>query len=455
MSLVIGEEENEYTNSNFYNSFNNNTNDAEVIYMAGWNGNGVFSKTYSWVQDQINGIKIRADRHDQNDIDFVNGINNCLTKDGQNTPSANLPMANFRHTGVANAVARTDYLAMGQFQDNSGKYYTTTGSSNAYVLTASPVITTYTEGLSFYIKANHSNTAGATLNVNGLGTRAITKEGTTALASGDLVANNVYEVVYDGIRFQVVNFNLPLSLSATYKFNTLQAIGSGGLVFKTNSGSDSFFYGVGGSTAVEFYGDIKLNSNILDANGNIIFTITENANAVNNISVANSATTGSPSLTSVGSDTNIDFNIQPKGTGQVILKGLTFPASDGTAGQSLTTDGSGNLSFSTIVNFVKSSEITVLTGNQTYTFAHGLGVAPDDISAYLVCKTADLGYAVGDVVKITDIAESTSGSYIYSNATNVVYLQNNGIGINNHTGGRSFIDYADWKLILTATLYNT
>lgn len=82
--------------------------------MGGWSGSGTFSRTYNWTQDQSNGILVRADRHDVNDTDFVNGINNCLTKDGQNTPSADLPMAGYKHTGVANATASDQYAAFGQ-----------------------------------------------------------------------------------------------------------------------------------------------------------------------------------------------------------------------------------------------------------------------------------------------------------------------------------------------------
>ena len=47
----------------------------------------------------------------------TNGLGNCLTRDGQGQPTANLPMAGFRHPGVANGVARTDYAALGQAQD--------------------------------------------------------------------------------------------------------------------------------------------------------------------------------------------------------------------------------------------------------------------------------------------------------------------------------------------------
>lgn len=174
---------------------------------GGWNGSGTFTKSHSWVQDQANGIKIRADRHDDNDNDFLNGINDTLTKDGQNSPTTNLPMAGFHHTNVSSATARNQYLTMGQFQDQSGVAYTTTGSSNAYVLSITPAITAYADGERLRIKASFANSGAATINVNGLGAKALTKNGTTALASGDLVSGTIYDIQYDGTQFQVLNIN--------------------------------------------------------------------------------------------------------------------------------------------------------------------------------------------------------------------------------------------------------
>lgn len=80
---------------------------------------------------------------------------------------------------------------------------TTTGSSNAYVLTLTPAITAYTSGISVKIKANHSCTGASTININGLGTKAITKNGATALSSGDIASGGVYELTYDGTQFQI------------------------------------------------------------------------------------------------------------------------------------------------------------------------------------------------------------------------------------------------------------
>lgn len=173
--------------------------------MAGWNGSGTFTRTHNWQQDQANGILIRADRHDANDTDFVNGINNCITKDGQNAATADLPMATNKHTGVGNATARDQYLTMGQAQDESGKYYATTGSANAYVLSPVPAITSYTAGQSFKIVPNFANTGAATINISSVGAVALTKNGTTALESGDLDTSTIYTITYDGTQFQIEN----------------------------------------------------------------------------------------------------------------------------------------------------------------------------------------------------------------------------------------------------------
>ena len=51
---------------------------------------------------------------------------------------------------------------------------------------------------------------------------------------------------------------------------------------------------------------------------------------------------------SIVSSSNRDINITPNGTGAVVIDGLSHPTSDGSSGQFLKTDGSGNLSFGTV-----------------------------------------------------------------------------------------------------------
>lgn len=80
----------------------------------------------------------------------------------------------------------------------------TGGSSNAYTLTTGQSLSALTAGLAFRVRWNHANTNTATLNVDAIGAVAITKNGTTALASGDLPLNGYNTVIYDGTQFRVI-----------------------------------------------------------------------------------------------------------------------------------------------------------------------------------------------------------------------------------------------------------
>lgn len=170
--------------------------------MAGWDGNGVFSRTYNWVQQAANGIKILASNHDANDTDFVNGINNCLTKDGQNSATANLPMATYKHTGVGSASSLDEYAAAEQLIDNDLIYYTASGT-DTYAITPNPAISAYAAGQEFLVNFTNANTGAATLNVNSLGAIDIVDRSSNAISSGFIAAGGIYRVVYDGTNFQV------------------------------------------------------------------------------------------------------------------------------------------------------------------------------------------------------------------------------------------------------------
>lgn len=95
---------------------------------------------------------------------------------------------------------------------------TTTGSSNAYVATpADAWVTGYSSyiGRALTVIPNFSNTGAATINVSSLGTASIYKNVAgvqTALASGDITANNPIVLICDGTGFLLVN---PATTSAS------------------------------------------------------------------------------------------------------------------------------------------------------------------------------------------------------------------------------------------------
>lgn len=87
-------------------------------------------------------------------------------------------------------------------------YYADTGTANTYVITPNPAITAYSTGQTFKFKATNSNTGASTLNVNGLGAKALVKDVNVALVAGDILSGQVIEAIYDGTNFQIVpNYN--------------------------------------------------------------------------------------------------------------------------------------------------------------------------------------------------------------------------------------------------------
>ena len=91
----------------------------------------------------------------------------------------------------------------------------------------------------------------------------------------------------------------------------------------------------------------KIGTSILDTNGNQLALLTATSSAVNEFTIANAATSAGPTLSSTGDDSNIDINITPKGTGDVVLAGDTVKVGDSGAAATLTSNGSGTLTVTT------------------------------------------------------------------------------------------------------------
>jgi hypothetical protein len=137
--------------------------------------------------------------------DIGNAMTASLAYDGQTVPVANLPMGSYIHTGVGNATARTNYAAAGQVQDGTFQYLTSVTGTNTVTALAPISMTAYAAGQVFRFIVAATNTSSVTLNINSIGAKSITKNGTTALTANDILINSVVEVIYDGTQFQLVN----------------------------------------------------------------------------------------------------------------------------------------------------------------------------------------------------------------------------------------------------------
>lgn len=177
-----------------------------------WNGSGTFTRsngfntgTTVWTADKNAAVKITASRHDNHDNDLRDGINACLAKNGENAATANLPMAGFKHTNVAEASARTDYARYSQVQDGAPLWGGTSGgTANAQTLSLTPAITAYATGMAIRFIPGSANTGATTLAVNGLSTKNIYYMN-KALVGGELQASVPATLIYDGTQWQLLN----------------------------------------------------------------------------------------------------------------------------------------------------------------------------------------------------------------------------------------------------------
>ncbi len=77
--------------------------------------------------------------------------------------------------------------------------------TDSYAIAPTPAIGSYVAGQRFYFKAGTANTGPATLAVSGLAAKDIKKNATEALITGDILANQICIVIYDGTNFQLIS----------------------------------------------------------------------------------------------------------------------------------------------------------------------------------------------------------------------------------------------------------
>ena len=142
----------------------------------------------------------------------------------------------------------------------------------------------------------------------------------------------------------------------------------------------------------------KIGTSILDTNGNELALLTATSSAVNEFTIANAATGAGPTLSSTGGDSNIDINITPKGTGDVVLAGDTVKVGDSGAAATLTSNGAGTLTVTTggAADLVLSTNSGTDSGTITITDAADgdITIAPNGTGQAKAVDAADATGAI-------------------------------------------------------------
>lgn len=107
--------------------------------------------------------------------------------------------------------------------------------------------------------------------------------------------------------------------------------------------------------------------------------------------------------------------------------------------------------------FSESSEITLVQAGSV-SFTHGLGTIPLLVQAHIICKAADAGYSIGNIVLLNGSYHDTSstngerGIILFPNSTIIGgRFGNDALFMrifNKTTGTRATIVLASWKLVL-------
>jgi len=171
------------------------------------NGSGVFNINTAG-QPVVTGTVISSTAFNALTADLATGLSTCVTKDGQTNPTANLPMAGYKLTGLGTGSASTDSATLGQVQSNTVSLIGSISGTNTITGSLSPAITAYAAGQMFWFVAASANTGATTININSLGAKSITKNGTAALVANDIKSGQTVVIVYDGTQFQLTGSSL-------------------------------------------------------------------------------------------------------------------------------------------------------------------------------------------------------------------------------------------------------
>jgi hypothetical protein len=196
-----------------------------------YNGSGTFNIN-SAGQPVVTGTVITSTAFNALTSDLATGLTTAITKDGQTTPTANIPMGGFKITGLAAGTLTTDAVRLSQLQSVGTTTYITAAGTDTITGTVTPTLAAYATGQQFSFVVAATNTAAVTLNINSLGAKAVTRTGSVALVAGDMVIGQVVIVEYDGTRFQLINGNsfTNLKVSGTLGVTGVATLGTGAIL---------------------------------------------------------------------------------------------------------------------------------------------------------------------------------------------------------------------------------
>lgn len=187
----------------------------------------------------------------------------------------------------------------------------------------------------------------------------------------------------------------------------------------TTSGAQTITGAKTFSTAPKFIN----NGFIADANGNeeVIFVTT--ASAVNELTVTNAATTGTPSVAATGGDTNISLNLVSKGTGAVQANAVPLAlARLGLNAQTGTTYSLVVADLNKVVTLTNANSITLTVPNGVFSAGDQIHLAQLGAGQVTVASDGTSVIQPSTTLKLT--AQYSAASLICTTSNNFLLVGN-------------------------------
>lgn len=252
--------------------------------------------------------------------------------------------------GAFNGLTNTEFLEVGY--EATGTQFEISTQANGTGTLRDLIL--YTEGNTDQLKLDTNGNViigsmlqlftGTSITTNAAGEIALDTDG-----NGSTITTGVLQM-YDGTQntFVVSATNYPTTDNDVPAYDSA----SNSVLWQAQTGvGDNLGDHIATQTLNMDANDIQMqdSSQVIDSSENELLGFFETADAINYLQVTNAAEEDPPILSSVGDDTNIGLSIRTKGTGLIdFYSAYEFPAADGTANQYLETDGSGNLTFTSL-----------------------------------------------------------------------------------------------------------
>lgn len=330
--------------------------------------------------------------------------------------------------------------------------YATAGSSNNFTITMTPTLLSYAAiaGVPFLLLPDRDNTGASTLNIDGLGAKAIVRRNGNALAGAELRANIPISCVYDTISDEFQIFDVQDTICAGESRNLRISLPSVSTV------------------------DVDADQVLLNglSGGVYIKSLTHRADSVNltldlTLSGANGLDAGSeagngpdtkyfvwviynPTTDTVAGllSTSSTTPVLPSGYDLAGLVGAVY--NNGSSDLDRVWEYADNWRFTTPTDQLNGGP----SGSLMIDVAHGVGRTPKSFTVYARCNTANLGFVAGDVIEAS-VGTNANQPFVQAgaNATNVWLTELNASTVaflTKTTGAPANITVTSWDFYVVA-----